>query len=160
MMLKKLHRLVAPVVLSLAILSCQAMKSSGDQFDRLAAPATVKSFCIDFNWGEGGPNAFAKPGLWPDADPAQHVEWYASSTGTNEKGIEAKAGQELQVHHETPAKLWRQCDPLGNGRFGAMVPGGVVSEKIALNHDTLWSGELAQTPSDGSKHLAGATQGA
>ena len=33
----------------------------------------IKAFCIDFNWGEGGPNGFARPGLWADADPAAHV---------------------------------------------------------------------------------------
>lgn len=38
--------------------------------------AQIKAYCIDFNWGEGGPNAFAKPGLWADADPAKHVAWY------------------------------------------------------------------------------------
>jgi hypothetical protein len=49
-----------------------------------AAPATVpaadpiKAFCIDFNWGEGGPNGFAKPGLWADASPEEHVAWYAA----------------------------------------------------------------------------------
>ncbi len=36
----------------------------------------IKAFCIDFNWGEGGPNAFAAPGLWADADPEKHVQWY------------------------------------------------------------------------------------
>jgi hypothetical protein len=36
----------------------------------------IKSYCIDFNWGEGGPNGFAPPGLWADAEPAQHVAWY------------------------------------------------------------------------------------
>lgn len=30
----------------------------------------IRAFCVDFNWGPGGPNAFAKPGLWADADPA------------------------------------------------------------------------------------------
>lgn len=38
----------------------------------------IKAFCIDFNWGEGGPNGFAKPGLWADADPEEHVLWYKS----------------------------------------------------------------------------------
>src|SRR3989339_571902 len=38
----------------------------------------IKAYDIDFNWGEGGPNGFAAPGLWADADPAAHVEWYAS----------------------------------------------------------------------------------
>ncbi|MBM3882672.1 MAG: hypothetical protein FJ387_23610 [Verrucomicrobia bacterium] len=36
----------------------------------------IRSHCIDFNWGPGGPNPFAKPGLWADADPAKHVAWY------------------------------------------------------------------------------------
>ena len=38
---------------------------------------TIKAYDIDFNWGEGGPNGFAKPGLWADANPADHVSWYA-----------------------------------------------------------------------------------
>lgn len=36
----------------------------------------VKAFCIDFNWGPGGPNAFPSPGLWADADPEEHIQWY------------------------------------------------------------------------------------
>jgi hypothetical protein len=38
----------------------------------------IRAYNIDFNWGEGGPNGFAKPGLWADANPADHVNWYAS----------------------------------------------------------------------------------
>ncbi|MHB8898956.1 MAG: alpha-L-fucosidase [Thermoguttaceae bacterium] len=41
-----------------------------------ADTAPIRAFCIDFNWGPGGPNGFAKPGLWADADPAAHVAWY------------------------------------------------------------------------------------
>ena len=37
-------------------------------------PKDINAYCLDFNWGPGGPNSFAKPGLWADADPAQHVE--------------------------------------------------------------------------------------
>jgi hypothetical protein len=36
----------------------------------------IKAYCIDFNWGEGGPNAFAGAGLWADASPAEQVKWY------------------------------------------------------------------------------------
>jgi hypothetical protein len=39
---------------------------------------SIKAYDIDFNWGPGGPNGFAKPGLWADADPAEHVNWYAA----------------------------------------------------------------------------------
>ena len=38
----------------------------------------IRAFCVDFNWGPGGPNGFAPPGLWADADPAAHVAWYAA----------------------------------------------------------------------------------
>jgi len=48
---------------------------------QLPPPGGIKAFCIDFNWHhEDGPktwiNAFARPGLWADANPEQHVEWY------------------------------------------------------------------------------------
>ena len=39
-------------------------------------PKDTKAYCLDFNWGPGGPNGFAKPGLWADADPVKHVAWY------------------------------------------------------------------------------------
>lgn len=45
---------------------------------RPRVPHEIKSYNIDFNWGPGGPNAFPKPGLWADADPAAHVAWYKS----------------------------------------------------------------------------------
>jgi len=36
----------------------------------------IRAFDIDFNWGEGGPNAFSAPGLWADANPKEHIVWY------------------------------------------------------------------------------------
>jgi len=39
---------------------------------------SIKAYDIDFNWGEGGPNGFARPGLWADANPEDHVNWYAT----------------------------------------------------------------------------------
>jgi len=49
---------------------------------RVQAGATpsdaIMAFCIDFNWGEGGPNGFARPGLWAEASPEEHVAWYAA----------------------------------------------------------------------------------
>lgn len=38
----------------------------------------TRAFCVDFNWGAGGVNGFAPPGMWADADPARHVAWYAA----------------------------------------------------------------------------------
>src|SRR6188508_2963906 len=35
---------------------------------------------------------------------------------------------------------WVQALPVGNGRLGAMVFGGVINERLQLNEDTLWAG--------------------
>jgi hypothetical protein len=48
----------------------------GCRNDRAAHLEIIRAFDIDFNWGEGGPNSFARPGLWADADPALHIKWY------------------------------------------------------------------------------------
>jgi hypothetical protein len=39
---------------------------------------SIKAYCIDFNWGEGGAHGFARPGLWADANPKDHVDWYVA----------------------------------------------------------------------------------
>ncbi len=39
-----------------------------------------------------------------------------------------------------PAAKWTEALPLGNGRLGAMVFGGVPDERIQFNEDTLWTG--------------------
>ena len=46
----------------------------------------------------------------------------------------------LALWYKQPAKLWTEALPVGNGRLGAMVFGGVESERLQLNEDTLWSG--------------------
>ena len=48
--------------------------------------------------------------------------------------------QPLALWYQRPAGAWLEALPLGNGRLGAMVYGGVPTERIALNDDTLWSG--------------------
>jgi len=42
--------------------------------------------------------------------------------------------------YREPAHSWNESLPLGNGRLGAMVFGGITEERIALNEDTLWTG--------------------
>lgn len=39
-----------------------------------------------------------------------------------------------------PAQKWTDALPIGNGRMGAMVFGGVFDERIQFNEDTLWKG--------------------
>ena len=42
--------------------------------------------------------------------------------------------------YKQPAEKWTDALPIGNGRLGAMIFGGVPAERIQLNEDTLWSG--------------------
>lgn len=46
----------------------------------------------------------------------------------------------LELKYDDPAEQWTQALPVGNGRLGAMVFGGVEEERLQLNEATLWSG--------------------
>ncbi len=39
-----------------------------------------------------------------------------------------------------PAVKWTDALPIGNGRLGAMIFGGIADERIQFNEDTLWTG--------------------
>jgi alpha-L-fucosidase 2 len=52
-----------------------------------------------------------------DSDPGRWALWYSS-----------------------PALEWTEALPVGNGRLGGMVFGGVETEHIQFNEDTLWTG--------------------
>lgn len=61
--------------------------------------------------------ALAAPGDAPAADAAGQRLWY-----------------------DEPAAQWVEALPIGNGRLGAMVFGGIGLERLQLNEDTLWAG--------------------
>ena len=46
----------------------------------------------------------------------------------------------MKLSYHEPAKRWTEALPVGNGRLGAMVFGGVEEELLQLNEETLWSG--------------------
>ncbi len=53
-----------------------------------------------------------------------------------------------------PAGPWEEALPLGNGRLGAMVFGGISRERMQLNEESLWAGEpLDVYPEDFAAHL-------
>ena len=54
---------------------------------------------------------------------------------------EAPAPSEpLSLWYRQPAKEWTEALPIGNGRLGAMVFGGITQERLQLNEDTLYAG--------------------
>ncbi len=46
----------------------------------------------------------------------------------------------LKLWYSQPARAWEEALPLGNAKTGAMVFGGIVTERFQLNDNTLWSG--------------------
>jgi alpha-L-fucosidase 2 len=56
----------------------------------------------------------------------------------------------LTLWYQRPANLWVTALPVGNGRLGAMVFGGIAHERIQFNEQTVWTGE----PHDYAHHGA------
>lgn len=47
---------------------------------------------------------------------------------------------DLTLWYRQPAEKWEEALPIGNGRIGGMVFGGVQQERIQFNEESLWSG--------------------
>ncbi len=52
--------------------------------------------------------------------------------------------QDLTLWYKQPAVKWTEALPIGNGRIGAMIFGGVGEDRIQFNEETLWTGEPRQ----------------
>ena len=46
----------------------------------------------------------------------------------------------LLLWYDKPGQEWTDALPIGNGRLGAMIFGGVATEQLQLNEDTLYAG--------------------
>ena len=69
-------------------------------------------------------------------------------------GASGQSQGDLKIRFDTPAQEFTQSLPLGNGRLGAMVFGGVSQERIVLNESSLWSGSAQDADkSDAASYL-------
>ncbi len=66
------------------------------------------------------------------------------------EGDAAKPEDPFSLWYERPATQWSEALPIGNGRLGAMVFGGVDNERIQFNEDTLWTGQPHEYQHDGA----------
>jgi len=48
---------------------------------------------------------------------------------------------DLKIWFTHPASNWNEALPVGNGRLGAMIFGGIKSERLQLNEQTVWTGK-------------------
>ena len=63
----------------------------------------------------------------------------AAYTGTL-TGEASPPTEPLSLWYRQPGTSWTSALPVGNGKQGAMMFGGIDSEAICLNEDTLWAG--------------------
>ncbi len=63
-----------------------------------------------------------------------------SHSYANEQAISINQQNNLKIWYLQPAQKWNEALPIGNGRLGAMVFGGILNERIQLNEDTMWAG--------------------
>ena len=47
----------------------------------------------------------------------------------------------LKIWFNQPADNWNDALPVGNGRLGAMVFGGIEKERLELNEESIWTGQ-------------------
>ncbi len=57
----------------------------------------------------------------------------------------------LKLWYDEPAVDWEEALPLGNGRLGVMVFGHTGTERIQLNDDSMWPGDLGWDQPEGTK---------
>lgn len=66
-----------------------------------------------------------------------------------------QAQNKHRLFYKKPANKWTEALPVGNGRLGAMIYGGVEQEHIQFNEETLWTGKPRSYARKGAhKHLA------
>ena len=59
--------------------------------------------------------------------------------------VSSAIAQGNKLWYKKPARVWPEALPVGNGRLGAMVFGGVQHELIQLNEGSLWTGGPVRT---------------
>lgn len=59
-----------------------------------------------------------------------------------------------KIWFDHTAGKWEEALPIGNGRLGAMIFGGIQRERIALNQDSIWyGGPIDRVNPDAKAHL-------
>jgi alpha-L-fucosidase 2 len=62
------------------------------------------------------------------------------ASGSSAAPSSDRATSDLRLWYRKPAQQWVEALPVGSGKLGAMVFGGVEAERLQLNEDTLWAG--------------------
>ena len=75
---------------------------------------------------------------------SKSLKWNALAILAACSAVESTAEQvgdnPLVLWYDKPALKWVEALPVGNGRLGAMIFGGMNQERLQLNEGTLWAG--------------------
>src|SRR5438067_11344886 len=66
---------------------------------------------------------------------------FLAAAGAARMAGSAESAAALRLWYRAPAPDWNEALPIGNGRLGAMIFGGVAEEHLQLNENTLYSDE-------------------
>lgn len=66
----------------------------------------------------------------------------------------AEASQPLRLWYDAPAMYFEQALPIGNGRLGALIYGGMEQDSLLLNDITLWTGKPVNLNQDKGAYKA------
>lgn len=61
----------------------------------------------------------------------------------------------LTLWYGKPAAIWEEALPIGNGRIGAMIFGGIPEDHIQFNEETLWTGAPHDYSHEGAAQYLG-----
>ncbi|TWU39964.1 hypothetical protein Q31b_32800 [Novipirellula aureliae] len=71
---------------------------------------------------------------------AQNAAYFKYAEPVEVLPLDQAPDEALSLWYNAPSTYWEEALPIGNGRLGAMVYGGVSTERIFLNEDTIWAG--------------------
>jgi len=75
--------------------------------------------------------------------------------GCQTEANETDNSKKMELWYTAPASEWLEALPIGNGRLGAMIFGGVKEDLVQLNEESLWAGMPEDPyPEDVRKHYA------
>jgi alpha-L-fucosidase 2 len=81
-------------------------------------------------------NTFRESDIKGDSSNSGNPDSFLTGKTSGNEPVNLNSGN--IIWSEKPASEWAEGYPVGNGRLGGMVLGGVQHERIALNHDLLW----------------------
>lgn len=72
--------------------------------------------------------------------------------------ISAYAQDPFMLWYQKPAEKWTDALPIGNGRMGAMIYGGVSEEHLQFNESSFWTGMPREYARKGASDYLGSIQ--